>query len=116
MTFVSHAVGGLLALLLCANSNAAEAESSVASEFVGTTLGGTLPREFLGGLSDDDACPSGALWQIPLLFLVWSNLDAYFVLGLAFLLGLLLTGWNSVLRDWAYQAAFQNYTFLFFSR
>ena len=37
-----------------------------------------------------------------------------FVLGLAFLLGLLLTGWNSVLRDWAYQAAFQNYTFSVF--
>jgi STE24 endopeptidase len=33
-----------------------------------------------------------------------------FVLGLAFLLSLLLTGWNSVLRDWAYRAAFQNYT------
>jgi len=33
-----------------------------------------------------------------------------FVLGLAFLLALLLTGWNSVLRDWAYRAAFQNYT------
>ena len=32
------------------------------------------------------------------------------VLGLVFLLGLLLTGWNSVLRDWAYRAAFQNYT------
>src|SRR5438445_1994044 len=33
-----------------------------------------------------------------------------FVLGLAFLLALLLTGWNSVLRDWAYRSAFQNYT------
>src|ERR1700760_4762401 len=33
-----------------------------------------------------------------------------FVLGLAFLLALLLTGWNTVWRDWAYQAAFQNYT------
>jgi STE24 endopeptidase len=33
-----------------------------------------------------------------------------FVLGLAFLLALLLTGWNTVLRDWAYRAAFQNYT------
>ena len=33
-----------------------------------------------------------------------------FVLGLAFLLTLLLTGWNSVLRDWAYRGAFQNYT------
>ena len=33
-----------------------------------------------------------------------------FVLGLAFLLALLLTGWNGVLRDWAYRAAFQNYT------
>ena len=33
-----------------------------------------------------------------------------FVLGLAFLLSLLLTGWNSVLRDWAYRSAFQNYT------
>ncbi|HST11857.1 MAG TPA: M48 family metallopeptidase [Terriglobales bacterium] len=33
-----------------------------------------------------------------------------FVLGLAFLLILLLSGWNAVLRDWAYRAAFQNYT------
>jgi len=33
-----------------------------------------------------------------------------FALGLAFLLVLLFTGWNSVLRDWAYQMAFQNYT------
>src|ERR1700739_5065221 len=33
-----------------------------------------------------------------------------FVLGLAFLLALLLTGWNIVLRDWAYRSAFQNYT------
>jgi len=33
-----------------------------------------------------------------------------FVLGLAFLLALLLTGWNTVLRDWAYRSAFQNYT------
>src|ERR1700739_1021730 len=32
-----------------------------------------------------------------------------FVLGLAFLLALLLTGWNSGLRGWAYRAAFQNY-------
>ena len=32
------------------------------------------------------------------------------ILGLAFLSALLLTGWNSVLRDWAYSAAFQNYT------
>lgn len=34
-----------------------------------------------------------------------------FALGLAFLLALLLTGWTGVLRDWAYRAAFQNYTF-----
>jgi STE24 endopeptidase len=33
-----------------------------------------------------------------------------FALGLAFLVVLLLTGWNGVLRDWAYSAAFQNYT------
>ena len=36
------------------------------------------------------------------------------VLGLAFLLVLLLTGWNGVLRDWAYSAAFQYYTFSVF--
>ena len=36
------------------------------------------------------------------------------VLGLAFLLVLLLTGWNTLLRDWAYSAAFQNYTFSVF--
>jgi Zn-dependent protease with chaperone function len=36
------------------------------------------------------------------------------VLGLAFLLALLLTGWNGVLRDWAYQAAFQNYALAVF--
>ena len=33
-----------------------------------------------------------------------------FALALAFLLILLLSGWNAVLRDWAYRAAFQNYT------
>ncbi len=33
-----------------------------------------------------------------------------FALGLGFLLALLLSGWNAVLRDWAYRAAFQNYT------
>jgi Zn-dependent protease with chaperone function len=33
-----------------------------------------------------------------------------FALGLAFLFVLLLSGWNAVLRDWAYRAAFQNYT------
>jgi len=33
-----------------------------------------------------------------------------FALGLAFLLVLLLSGWNATLRDWAYHAAFQNYT------
>ncbi len=33
-----------------------------------------------------------------------------FALGLGFLLVLLLSGWNAVLRDWAYRAAFQNYT------
>ncbi|HMK22936.1 MAG TPA: M48 family metallopeptidase [Terriglobales bacterium] len=32
------------------------------------------------------------------------------VLGLAFLVVLLLTGWNTVLRDWAYHGALQNYT------
>jgi STE24 endopeptidase len=31
------------------------------------------------------------------------------VLGLAFLVVLLVTGWSGVLRDWAYRAAFQNY-------
>ncbi len=37
-----------------------------------------------------------------------------FALGLAFLLVLLLSGWNAVLRDWAYRAAFQNYTIAVF--
>ena len=37
-----------------------------------------------------------------------------FALGLAFLLVLLLSGWNAVLRDWAYRAAFQNYTLAVF--
>lgn len=37
-----------------------------------------------------------------------------FALGLAFLLVLLLSGWNATLRDWAYHAAFQNYTFAVF--
>jgi len=34
---------------------------------------------------------------------------ADFLVSLAFLLLLLLTGWTGVLRDWAYQGAFQNY-------
>lgn len=33
------------------------------------------------------------------------------VLGLAFLVVLLLTGWSGLLRDWAYRLAWQNYTF-----
>jgi Zn-dependent protease with chaperone function len=33
-----------------------------------------------------------------------------FALGLAFMLGLLLSGWNATLRDWAYHAALQNYS------
>jgi STE24 endopeptidase len=33
-----------------------------------------------------------------------------FALGLGFLLILVLTGWSGQLRDWAYRAAFQNYT------
>jgi len=33
-----------------------------------------------------------------------------FALGLGFLLFLVLTGWSGQLRDWAYRAAFQNYT------
>ena len=37
-----------------------------------------------------------------------------FALGLAFLLILLLSGWNATLRDWAYHAAFQNYTLAVF--
>jgi len=37
-----------------------------------------------------------------------------FALGLAFLVILLLSGWNAVLRDWAYRFAFQNYTFSVF--
>jgi STE24 endopeptidase len=37
-----------------------------------------------------------------------------FALGLAFLLILLLSGWNAVLRDWAYRFAFQNYTLAVF--
>jgi Zn-dependent protease with chaperone function len=37
-----------------------------------------------------------------------------FALGLGFLLVLLLSGWNAVLRDWAYRAAFQNYTIAVF--
>jgi STE24 endopeptidase len=37
-----------------------------------------------------------------------------FALGLAFLLILLLSGWNAVLRDWAYRVAFQNYSLAVF--
>jgi STE24 endopeptidase len=37
-----------------------------------------------------------------------------FALGLAFLLILLLSGWNAVLRDWAYRFAFQNYSLAVF--
>jgi len=37
-----------------------------------------------------------------------------FALGLAFLLILLLSGWNAVLRDWAYRFAFQNDTLAVF--
>lgn len=37
---------------------------------------------YLGGLTSDSEKRRGVQWQIPLLFLVWSNLDGYFVLGL----------------------------------
>ncbi len=40
---------------------------------------------FFGALSRDEPAKPGALWQIPLLFLAWSNLDGFFVLGLAVL-------------------------------
>jgi STE24 endopeptidase len=33
-----------------------------------------------------------------------------FLVGLGFLLALVLTGWSGQLRDWAYRAAFQNYS------
>lgn len=36
------------------------------------------------------------------------------LLGLVFLVLLLFTGWNGVLRDWAYSAAFQNYSLAVF--
>jgi STE24 endopeptidase len=36
------------------------------------------------------------------------------LLGLVFLVLLLATGWNGVLRDWAYSAAFQNYSLAVF--
>jgi STE24 endopeptidase len=39
---------------------------------------------------------------------------ADFVLGLALLLALLITGWSGSLRDLAYRVAFQNYTFAVF--
>src|SRR5580698_7372108 len=39
---------------------------------------------------------------------------ADFLLGLVFLLGLLLTGWNGTLRDLAYRASFQTYTLAVF--
>ena len=39
---------------------------------------------------------------------------ADFVLGLAFLVVLLITGWSGTLRDLAYRGAFQNYTFAVF--
>jgi STE24 endopeptidase len=39
---------------------------------------------------------------------------ADFALGLVFLVGLLATGWSGTLRDMAYRAAFQNYTFAVF--
>ena len=37
-----------------------------------------------------------------------------FLLGLALLIVLLVTGWTNTLRDWAYHGAFQNYTLAVF--
>lgn len=37
---------------------------------------------FFGALASDEPAKTNVRWQIPLLFLVWSNFDGYFVLGL----------------------------------
>lgn len=52
----------------------------------------------VGGLTKEETKPSGLAWQIPLLFLLWSNLDGLYILGLVALalttigVGLTLSG------------------------
>lgn len=36
----------------------------------------------LGGFASPDEARRGPIWRIPLLFLAWSNLDSFFILGL----------------------------------
>jgi len=62
-------VGGSIALLLVAcvpGGVAASPEDSVTAEFVGSTPGGDLPREFLDGLATNAECHY-IKWQIKLL-------------------------------------------------
>lgn len=68
MRCVTQFVGCSVALLLfgCANRGVmASAQNSVAAEFVGSTLGDALPREFLGGIATNAPCHN-IIWHITL--------------------------------------------------
>jgi hypothetical protein len=62
-------IGGSVTVLLAAfvpDGVAANPQDSVAAEFVGSTLGGALPREFLGGLATNAECHY-IKWHVKLL-------------------------------------------------
>jgi len=69
MRYVIGFVGGWLALLLCGCAHRgviAEAQSGVAAEFVGSSPGDALARDFVGGLASNAPCHNIA-WQLTLL-------------------------------------------------
>ncbi len=69
MKRVTGMVGGSVALwllLACAPDGFSASDRSAGMEFVGSTPGGTLVREFLGGLETNKACHC-IVWQITFL-------------------------------------------------
>jgi len=68
MRYMTRFVAGCVAVLLCGCAHRTaivEARDSLATEYVGSTPGGALVREFLGGLASNTACHSIS-WQIAL--------------------------------------------------
>src|SRR5688572_28474100 len=66
MRKLTQIVGGSVTLLLAAcMPNAVSAEDRAAAEFIGSTPGDALPREFLGGLATNAECHN-IKWQLKL--------------------------------------------------
>ena len=68
MRKLTRIIGGAVTILLAAcapNGVSANPQDSVGAEFIGSTPGGSLPREFLGGLATNAECHF-IKWQIKL--------------------------------------------------